>query len=39
MFLSHLSENDCSEQVPDNFRKGKIFRRQKVFVGNDFCPH
>ena len=27
IFLCHLSENECSEQVSENFRKGKIFRR------------
>ena len=27
IFLCHLSENECSEQVSENFRNGKIFRR------------
>ena len=30
---------ECSEQVSENFRNGKIFRRQKFFVGNNFCRH
>ena len=29
-FLCHLSENECSEQVSENFRNGKIFRRQNL---------
>ena len=29
IFLCNLSENECSEQVSENFRNGKIFRRQK----------
>ena len=31
MFLYHLSENECSEQVSENFRNGKVFRRQNIF--------
>ena len=31
MFLYHLSENECSEQVSENFRNGKVFRRQTIF--------
>ena len=27
IFLCHLSENECSEQVSENFRNGKIFRQ------------
>ena len=27
IFLFHLSENKCSEQILENFRNGKIFRR------------
>ena len=38
-FLCHLSENECSEQVSGNFRNGKIFRRQRLFVGNNFRRH
>ena len=37
IFLCHLSENECSEQVSENFRNGKIFRRQKILVGNNFA--
>ena len=33
IFLFHLSENKCSEQILENFRNGKIFRRQNFFVG------
>ena len=36
IFLSHLSENKCSEKVSYNFREGKTFQRQKFFVGNNF---
>ena len=36
IFLCHLSENECSEQVSENFRDSKIFRRQKLFVSNNF---
>ena len=32
--LSKGSENECSEQISENFRNGIIFRRQKFFVGN-----
>ena len=34
IFLCSLSENECSEQVSEKFRNGKIFRRQKFLVGN-----
>ena len=37
--LCHLSENECSEQASENFRKSKILRRQKFFVGNNFRPY
>ena len=39
IFLSHLSENECSKQVSENFKNGKIFRRQKFFIGNNFRRH
>ena len=35
LFLCYLSENECSEQVSENFRNGKIFRRKKFFVRNN----
>ena len=38
-FLCHLSENECSEQVSENFTNGKIFRRQNFFVDNNFRRH
>ena len=28
IFMCHLSENECSEQVSENFRNGKMFRWQ-----------
>ena len=34
--LCRLSENECSEQVSENFRNTKIFRRQNFFIGNNF---
>ena len=42
IFLCHLSENKCTEQVSENFRNGKIFvgndfRRHYLFVGKNFC--
>ena len=39
MFMCHLSENECSEQVPENFRNGKSIYWQKFFVGNSFRRH
>ena len=27
IFLCHLSEKECSEQVSENFINGKVFRR------------
>ena len=39
IFLCHFSGNECSEQVSENFRNGKIFRQQKFFVGNNFRRH
>ena len=36
IFLCHLSENECFKQVSENFKNGKIFRRQNFFVGNNF---
>ena len=39
IFLCYLSENECSEQVSENFRNGKVFRRQKFFDGNNFRRH
>ena len=28
IFLCHFSENECSEQVSENFRNGKIFPQE-----------
>ena len=39
IFLCHLSENECSEQALENFRKGKIFHQQKFFIGINFRRH
>ena len=33
--LSEVNENECSEQISENFRNGIIFRRQKFFDGNE----
>ena len=38
-FLHYLSENECSEQVLENLRNGKIFNGQKFFIGNNFRQH
>ena len=37
--LYHLGENECSEQVSENYRNGKIFCRQNFSVGNIFRQH
>ena len=36
IFLFHVSENECSEQVLENFRN---FSWQKFSSGNDFRRH
>ena len=33
IFLCHLSENDCSEHVSENFRNVDIFLSTKIFRG------
>ena len=32
--LNEVSENECSEQISEDFRNDIIFRRQKFFIGN-----
>ena len=32
--LSEMSENECSEQISEDFINGTIFCRQEFFVGN-----
>ena len=39
IFLCHLSEIECSEQVSWSFRDCEIFRRKKFFTGNNFRRH
>ena len=39
IFFCQLSENEWSEQVLENFRNGKTFRRQTIFPGNNFRRH
>ena len=38
-FLCHLSENECPEQVLENFRNVKIFLDKNSFVSNNFRRH
>ena len=39
IFLCNLSENECSQQVSENFRNDKIFHGQKFCIGNNFRRH